>query len=1005
MKIPETPSTVEQLDLMKRLEEYAEGHATWLPDSTPLGANSRKACRQLHTQIVKIVDRVFASILDRVTARELDTFTMHDRRHGLKVAHLMWHILSLERRATLTPPEIGMLVLSAHLHDAGMALSMDERNGRLAPDSDLWEFAEINDVVKRNLDHLRQTLQDTTISDPKRRRVEAELFQAEEALLALDTRDRHARRERYVELISEIMQFHDKDRARIPDIEECLSFDGDSFKEKLVEVCVSHNQDADVLVEQDKENFGRPRFPRDYPVGFSTTDLQLVAAALRLADILDFDRERTPSVLFHYLIPRSLRLGDDISALEWSKHLAISNWEIEPEALVFRGRSKSHIVHHAVIQFCKAIEEEILTTKSTFVSSASNVWPFLLPSVVRADIHAEGYSYFPYRFELDENRVYELLMGGAIYNNPLVAIRELVQNAADACSYRDALSKLHEPYLRPDIQSRITIRYEESGDTGQCPILSVTDTGTGMDTWVIERWFLKVGRSFYSSTEFARDRQEFRKKGVDFAPVSEFGIGFLSCFLLADRVEVETAMWEPVRGDTRKRHLEIDGPTRLIRIRETPNEGISRFRGTRVSLHLSRGRRKVAKDSPEGPLNWPEVQRYLRKTCLAVPYRLDVEHTLGGSTTIETIDSIPLRVEFPAPYSDKAIHIPISNEEFGIEGEVAFVPKPFTKELEKEMMRESPISVGESERNRSYSFLLRGGFNVGRVPGIPYIYDGFAGAVVSLEWKTSENRRYLSTDLGRTGIVEHNVIGSNIVQMWLRYLIDHRRELPPGCLLDLKISEEMPRRESLSLDNYSWLDNYDLLELYDFARTGWQAYLSELKGGADLLGGWESGNDISILCPSNLYLYGWMLNLILPRIVSNRNMNGTGHFYLPAPVQDWGKVLQSSKGFASSPVRWPGFANYTGNISSILYNNWGGSQEPLNTRYVDRLAGFTNDELQQLTGLFERLLSDRYYQRPAKLSTSDAKLLDRALSVVGDLEIRSVYGSYRLDSFAKTNLR
>jgi len=1001
MKIPETPSTVEQLDLMKRLEQHAEGQATWLPDTTPLGTNSKKACRQLHTQIIKIVDRVFASILDRVTARELDTFTMHDRRHGLKVAHLMWHILSSERRATLTPPEIGMLVLSAHLHDAGMALSKEQRTARLAPNSDLWEFAEVNDTVKRSLDNLRLSVQDSTLAEPKRRRVEAELFQAEEALLALDTRDRHARRERYVELISEITQYHDKDRARIPDIEECLSFDGDSFKEKLVEVCVSHNQDADVLVEQDKENFGHPRFPRDYPVGSSTTDLQLVAAALRLADILDFDRERTPSVLFHYLIPGSLRLGDDISALEWSKHLAISNWEIEPEALVFRGRSKSHIVHHAVIQFCKVIEEEILTTKSTFASSTANVWPFLLPSVVRADIHAEGYSYFPYRFELDENRVYELLMGGAIYRNPLVAIRELVQNAVDACSYRDALSKLHEPYLRPDMENRITIQYEESGHANGCPVLRVTDTGTGMDKWVIERWFLKVGRSFYSSTEFARDRQEFRKKAVDFAPVSEFGIGFLSCFLLADRVEVETAMWEPVRGDTRKRHLEIDGPTRLIRIRETPNEGISRFRGTRITLHLSRGRRKVAKDSSEGPPNWHEVQRYLRKTCLAVPYRLNLEHTLGGSTTIETIDPIPLRVEFPPPYSEKAIHIPISNEELGIVGEVAFVPAPYSKRLQKEMMQESPTSVSESERNSSDSFLLRGGFNVGSVPGIPYIYDGFSGGVVSLEWKASENRRYLATDLGRTGIVRHNEIGSNVAQMWVRFLIDHRAELPPGCLLDMRIGYELTRREILSLDNYVWLDNYDLLELYDFARTGWQLYLSQSSKGADLLGDWESGNDIAILCPSEIYLYGWMLNLILPRIVANRNMDNRGNFYLPAPVRDWRRVLQSRTGFASAPARWPRLANYVGSVSSILYSNWGSRQSPPNTRYADRLTSFTNEELQQLTGLFDRLLTDRYYQRPCQLSTQDAELLDRALSAVGDLEITSVYGSHRLDTFAK----
>jgi len=573
LQIPETPESVQKLDLLKLLEDFAEGRKTWYPDGRALGPAAQQASRFLHTHIVKMVDEVFASILDRVTARELGTFTMHDRNHGRKVAHLMWHILSAERREKLTPPEIAMLVLSAHLHDAGMALSREERGLRLAPDSDLWISAEASPEVKRNLQRLRNTLQDKNCPDSKRRKTEAELLQAEDALLALDTRESHATRERYVELIEQIRDYHDKDRTRIPDIEECLSFDGESIRGKLIDICVSHNEDAEVLVEKDRENFERPRFPREYPVGMANADTQLVAAALRLSDILDFDRERTPPILFHYLIPGTLGLRDNISALEWSKHMAISNWEIGQNAIVFRGRCKSHIVHHAIVQFCRAIEEEISSTQATFDPEGEGAaWPFRLPSSVQAEIHEE----------LDDDRVYQLLMGGAIYDNPLMAVRELVQNAVDACSYRDALTQVQEPGFQPDTKNRITITYEEPTDKQPYPILRVADTGTGMDKWAIERWFLKVGRSFYNSTEFNRSRIELRKQNVDFAPVSEFGIGFLSCFLLADRVEVETAMWESMRGDIRKRHLEIDGPTRLIRIRETANEGLKRFKGTSI---------------------------------------------------------------------------------------------------------------------------------------------------------------------------------------------------------------------------------------------------------------------------------------------------------------------------------------------------------------------------------------------------------------------------------------
>jgi hypothetical protein len=216
MKIPGTPESVSELDLMKRLEAYAEGRDTWHRDKTPLSDNERKASRVLHTRIVLIVEQVFAFVMDRVTARELDTFTMHDRVHGRKVAHLMWHILTPERRASLTPPEIGMLVLAAHLHDAGMALSRSEREKRLAPDSDLWDRAEAAPVIKRNLRRLRETLIDPNLPEPKRIRTESELFQAEEALLAMDTRERHASRDRYVELVDQIRDYHDRTEPASP---------------------------------------------------------------------------------------------------------------------------------------------------------------------------------------------------------------------------------------------------------------------------------------------------------------------------------------------------------------------------------------------------------------------------------------------------------------------------------------------------------------------------------------------------------------------------------------------------------------------------------------------------------------------------------------------------------------------------------------------------------------------------------------------------------------------
>ncbi len=1013
MRIPETPASVAELDLMKRLEDYAEGRETWHHDRSPLGQNAKKACRVLHTDLVQIVEQVFAYIMDRTTARELDTFTMHDRVHGRKAAHLMWHILTPERRSTLTPPEIGMMVLAAHLHDAGMALSRSEREARLAPGSDLWDRLEASPTIKRNLQRLRDKLADTDLAETKRIRIENELFQAEEALLALDTRERHALRERYQEIIAQIRDFHDKDRTRIPDIEKCFSFDGDSFKDKLVEVCVSHNEDADVLVEKDRQHFDRSRFPRDYPVGLANADTHMVAAALRLADILDFDRERTPSTLFHYLVPSSLSHGVNISELEWGKHLSISNWEIDPTAVVFRGRCNNHIVHHAVVQFCGAIQEEIASTRATFGVGEPQVWPFVLPELVRADIHEDGYHYVPYQFELDDGRVYDLLMGRAIYDNPLVAVRELVQNAVDACSYRDALSKLTDPHAQPDTENRITIRYEEPTGDREYPLLEVIDTGTGMDAWVIERWFLKVGRSYYSSTEFARDRVQLRKCGVDFAPVSEFGIGFLSCFLLADRVDVETAMWEPIRNDTRRRHLEIDGPSRLIRIREDVNAGLRRLRGTKVALTLVRGGAGPS-GSVEVPPTWKEVRAYLAEICQDLPYRLNLERCTKERVEHEFIVRNPMVVAVPAHYRDSVLRIPVLDEDVGLEGEIAIVPYPKVRAVNLERSRDGAVAVSEHPSGRyerqGESVLLRGGFAVGEVPGLPngWTQDSFAGGRVRMLWRGRQNGSYSPTNLARTAAVDEVAVCAKISEVRIRFLLEHLQDIEDGFTYGLS-APELNRRIfwatgeadrsvfKLGGPHFAWLQDFNALRVYKLARNGWRYSLADDRKGIDPVADWESGKRAAPL--SAVGLCDELLGLVLPRVAPKRTLVAAheGFTYLGPPAPGWQGVLGSCHDFISRPVRWSRFVHFGPGIPDGLHIHW--LERLWNSKYESRMAAFSEDELDVAEVVFEKLIGDRAEGRPTELAEAQADLLRRLIDAAGDLEIRSYRGGYRLDSF------
>lgn len=527
MQVPETPADIESLDLMKRLKHYADGQASWFEDQRLLGPNAKKACQILYSDLSRF-STVVEPLLTKVTAKEMDAFTMHDPTHVRKVAHVMWHILDEKRQKTLTPPEIALLLCSAYLHDLGMFISNEERKKRLEPESDLWERLEIDADMRQTFEQLRVSC--STSESGTQQRALRKLFEAEEALLCQDTRERHATRQRFEDLLNELQTYHEKDPQRIPDIESCLSFDGFSFKEKLIEICISHNEDAESLVRRDEKNPGYPRFRRDYPIGLADADLQMIAAALRLADILDFDRERTPPVIFHYFLPSSLDAAEDVSVREWGKHLSICNWHIDTDGVVFRGQCKNHVIHHAIVQFCDAIAREIEATRATFGALQEGQWSFRLPSSVKYDIQSVGYHYVPYRFELDDERIYSLLMGGAIYDDSIVAVRELIQNAVDACKLRDHQEQTYDSGVVPSKEKRIFIRYEEPTASFPYPKLTVQDTGTGMDALVIERFFLKMGRSYYRSAEFDRIRVELRRHNLDFAPVSEFGIGFCLVF-------------------------------------------------------------------------------------------------------------------------------------------------------------------------------------------------------------------------------------------------------------------------------------------------------------------------------------------------------------------------------------------------------------------------------------------------------------------------------------------
>ncbi|MFC0027932.1 HSP90 family protein [Micromonospora chaiyaphumensis] len=123
-----------------------------------------------------------------------------------------------------------------------------------------------------------------------------------------------------------------------------------------------------------------------------------------------------------------------------------------------------------------------------------------------------------YTFHVDLRGIVDLL-SHHLYASPRVYVRELMQNAVDAITARRAAD--------PAAPGVIRIHPPETTGNGT---LRVEDTGVGLTEAQVHELLATIGRSS-KRDELGFARHEF---------LGQFGIGLLSCFLVADEIRVST---------------------------------------------------------------------------------------------------------------------------------------------------------------------------------------------------------------------------------------------------------------------------------------------------------------------------------------------------------------------------------------------------------------------------------------------------------------------------------
>ena len=325
-----------------------------------------------------------------------------------------------------------------------------------------------------------------------------------------------------------------------------------------------------------------------------------LACLLRVADGLHLDSRRAPRFL------RAITNPGGVSALHWSFQERLARPHIELDAVVFTtgqpfGREDAEAWWLAY-DTLNAVDRELrdvdllLQGRGREVLKARRIKGAGSPEILARSVQTRGWRPVDARLQVsDVPRIVENLGGSKLYgNDPTVALRELIQNAADAVQARRKYQK------RPADWGLITVGLLSEGDRIW---LVVEDNGIGMSEQVLTGPLLDFGTSFWRSPLAMDEFPGLMAAGMH--AIGRFGIGFFSVFMLGPIVRVYSRRCD--KGQDTGRLLEFRGGTSARPILSPVfGEPVPIDGGTRVEVLL--------KDHPHEAGGLLHINSYTKRT-------------------------------------------------------------------------------------------------------------------------------------------------------------------------------------------------------------------------------------------------------------------------------------------------------------------------------------------------------------------------------------------------------
>ena len=347
--------------------------------------------------------------------------------------------------------------------------------------------------------------------------------------------------------------------------------------EAVARVCIGHWLDFEKL--QDHNDY-----PTDFAILREPVNLRALAIYVRLIDLLDLADDRTPYVIWKFVAPRNPG-----SEMEWKKHRSLQ--PITPVAyqegrlLRVDGSTEDHEVYAALEDLKRWVDDQFRGCNDLLARMNDSRHRL---DLYRIDwrISARGFVPISIQFEFDRSRMFEILSEEIYQGDPYVFLRELLQNSIDAIRMRREVLQRKGISMTEPLTIKVKVEHEDNGNA----LITWKDEGIGMDDYILRNYLAVAGRSYYRSNDF--EREDFKMD-----PISRFGVGMLSCFMVADRIEIETARDPHMFPRQRPLRVKIPAVDKQFRIETLDDDEIPT--GTTVRVHIEGNRLPRDKESNE----------------------------------------------------------------------------------------------------------------------------------------------------------------------------------------------------------------------------------------------------------------------------------------------------------------------------------------------------------------------------------------------------------------------